>query len=321
MAHSNPNFYDAIVAGISSSQDHWSNGSLTSSYVASVAEILYAAINPNTSSNLSADSGLLQSIVNGVFSTNHLIPSELADYNNIATAVNTLFQDLRVTLEQIGGGAATALQTTTTTVNVSNAEPPTAGQVLTANSASTATWQDAAPSAAVALQTTSTVVNVSNAPPPGAGQVLTATSGTSATWQDAAPSTTLVTMAVDIDLTVNGSSVIDTRPATPTGQGRWKLMSIDLRLKVGLGSGSSIISIGSTSGGQQIVLNQTILPATSVGTIVGGFALNTLGSGMSQVTGFEVVYPASQQIWANVTPSGSPSTGTITAYLLWQGLP
>jgi hypothetical protein len=279
MAHSNPNFYDSIVAGISSSQDHWATGSLTGSYVSYIAEIIYGAITPSTTSNPDGDSRLLQSIVAGIFSTSHIIPSELADYSNIAVAINNLFQEVRVTLEQISGGAATALQTTSTTVNVANS------------------------------------------PPPEVGQVLTATSDSEATWQNAATGTTLVTLAVDIDLTVTGNSVIDTRPESPTGLGRWKLMSIDLRLKDGLESGSSIISIGSTSSGQEIILNQTILPATTVGSIVGGFALNTLGSNMSQVTGFEVIYPFLQQIWANVTVSGSPSTGTVTAYLLWQGLP
>jgi cation transporter-like permease len=101
-------------------------------------------------------------------------------------------------------------------------------------------------------------------------------------------------------------------------------MSIDLRVKVavtGGGTPSSVIRIGSTSGGQEIILDQTILPAATVGSIVGGFSLNTLGADLSQITGFEAVYPASQEVWANVTESGSPATGTITAYLLWQGFP
>lgn len=283
MAHPNPNFYDAIVAGISSSQDHWANGSLTSSYVTYIADVIYGSISPSTSTNLEAESGLLQSIVSGIFATNHIIPSELADYSSIATAVNDLFQQLRTSLDPLGSAGI-----------------------------------------ASALQTTSTPVDVAAAAPPEAGQVLTATSATEATWQDAATGTTFVTLAVDINLTTTGNNVIDTRPASPPGPGRWKLVSIDLRVKVAItggGSPSSIISIGSTSGGQQIVINQTILPAATVGSIVGGFALGTLGSDMTQVTGFEAMYSASQEIWANVTASGPPATGTITAYLVWQGLP
>lgn len=279
MAHSNPDFYDAIVSGISSSQDHWANNALTPSYVAYLAEILYLGIDPVTSTNVSAEAGLLHSIVNGIFCTNHIIPSKSSDYSNIATAVNSLFQVLRSTLEPITAGAATHLQTTTNTVYIAGSPPPTVGQVLIATSESTAIWQDAA------------------------------------------ASTTLVTVEVDFGITTTGNTVIDTRPATPSGPGRWKLMSIDLRVKEALDFGVSIVSIGSTSGGVEIVIDQTIVPATSVGSIVGGFSLLSLGMGMSQVTGFEGVYPASQDLWANVTVTGTPSTGIVTAYLLWQGFP
>jgi len=136
--------------------------------------------------------------------------------------------------------------------------------------------------------------------------------------------TTLITTAVDIDLTTTGNPVVDTRPATPTGLGRWKLKSIDLRLKVaitGSGSPSSTLSIGSTSGGQQVVIDQEVTSSTTVGSSIGGFALGTLGADMNQTTGFEAIYPASQVIYANVTQSGDPTTGTVTAYLLWQGFP
>lgn len=282
MAHDNPDFYDAIVSGISSSQDHWANGSLTSTYVTYLAEILYAAIDPATSTNVMAEAELLHSIVNGIFSINHVIPSTPSDYNNIATAVNGLFQALRLTLDPIAGpGAATHLQTTTNTVYIAGSPPPTVGQVLIATSESTAIWQDAA------------------------------------------SSTTLVTVEADFDITTDGNHIIDTRPATPSGAGRWKLMSIDLRVKVAFdATATAIVSVGSTSGGEEIIIEQTILSTSAVGSIVGGFSLLSLGMGMSQVTGFEGVYPASQDIWANVrATSGSATEGTITAYLLWQGFP
>lgn len=129
------------------------------------------------------------------------------------------------------------------------------------------------------------------------------------------------TLSMDVSLTALANVLIDTRPANPSGAGRWKLISIDIRVKIaisGSGSPSSIISVGSTSGGQQIVINQTIDGYKTVGTIVGGLALSSLGSDMSQSNGFEAVYPASQQMYANITPSGSPSTGTVTIYLVWQ---
>ena len=138
----------------------------------------------------------------------------------------------------------------------------------------------------------------------------------------AAPSP-YIAVSFDIDLTATANTLIDTRPASPSGPGRWKLISIDLRLKTAItggGSPSSAISIGSTSGGQQIVLSQTIIPAVTVGAIIGGFALTSLGSDMAQSTGFEAIYPASQTIFANVTETNSPATGVVTVYIIWQSL-
>jgi len=174
------------------------------------------------------------------------------------------------------------------------------------------------------IRTATSVVSVSSATAPTSGQILVASSSTAAAWADPAAGTTLVAKAIDIDLTTTANTVIDTTPSSPSGSNRWKLMSIDLRLKVALSGGStpsSVISIGSTSGGQQIVIDQTVVEATTAGTIIGGFSLTSLGTDMSQTNGFEAMYSASQDIYANVTQTGSPTTGTVTAYLLWQGLP
>ena len=105
MPHSNPNFYDAIVAGISSSQDHWGTGSLSSSYVAHIAGIIYGAIS-TASSNVDAEAELLQSIVGGLFSTNPMIPSLDPNYSTVASAINTLFEQLRVGLDPTSSGGA-----------------------------------------------------------------------------------------------------------------------------------------------------------------------------------------------------------------------
>jgi len=86
-----------------------------------------------------------------------------------------------------GGGTATtaaSLATTTNPVNVAAATAPTTGQVLTATSATTATWQAIGTAAtANALATATSPVNVSAATAPSTNQALIATSATTATWQ------------------------------------------------------------------------------------------------------------------------------------------
>ena len=227
-----------------------------------------------------------------------------------------LIDDELLLVTGVSGSTFTVQRGTEGTLNVSHANGAAITQILTAGALDVIS--------AAGLKTTTTVVDVSAAAAPSAGQILTASSGTVASWATPTPGITLVTVQADIDLTTTAITTIDTRSASPTGPGRWKLVSIDLRVKVavtGGGTPSATVKVGSTSGGQEVILSQTVLPAATVGSIVGGFALNTLGSDMSQINGFEAVYPASQIIYADVTASGPPATGTLTAYLLWQGLP
>lgn len=83
-------------------------------------------------------------------------------------------------------GPANALTTTGgADVNVGLAIPPITGQVLTATSSTTATWQTPSTTAeSLGTNTMGTDVNVGLANPPSVGQVLTATSSTAATWQN-----------------------------------------------------------------------------------------------------------------------------------------
>jgi hypothetical protein len=126
-----------------------------------VAQIIYNAISPSTSSNLDAESELLQSIVGGLFAGNPLIPSLDPTYAHIATSINTLFQQLRGSLDNTSsaGGIATGLQTSALIpVDVSGAAPPTVGQVLTATSSASATWQNSG--GGVTLATTTPAAEV-----------------------------------------------------------------------------------------------------------------------------------------------------------------
>lgn len=74
-------------------------------------------------------------------------------------------------------------------VNTSSATAPTTGQVLTATSATAATWQTPS-TTATALSDTTGSVNVSNAPAPVNKQILIATGASTATWQYRTPTIT-----------------------------------------------------------------------------------------------------------------------------------
>jgi hypothetical protein len=78
-------------------------------------------------------------------------------------------------------GPAEELATTDAPVNVGSSAPPTAGEVLTATSATAAEWLPIPPASALATNTVNPVSVVSN--PPVVGTVLTADSATTASWK------------------------------------------------------------------------------------------------------------------------------------------
>ena len=86
------------------------------------------------------------------------------------------------------GSTATAgyLADLTGSVNVSQAAAPMTGQVLTATSGTTATWQSGSTETAGYLATQGTSVYVAGGSAPTAGMELVATSGSAATWQSGA---------------------------------------------------------------------------------------------------------------------------------------
>lgn len=69
---------------------------------------------------------------------------------------------------------------------------------------------------------------------------------------------------------VTDDDVVFTVPALPAGAGRFILSTVLVRVETALvGSGNVKVRVGSSVGGQQFILEQTLVAATSAGTIFG----------------------------------------------------
>jgi hypothetical protein len=108
---------------------------------------------------------------------------------------------------------------------------------------------------------------------------------------------------------------IYTVPVSPAGLGRFILARCIVRLALALvGTGSITFSIGSTSGGTQIILPVAITSASAV-NVIAGEALASLGAGMPVTNAYEAVLPAGQVIYANLTAAGTVTDGYVDVYL------
>jgi hypothetical protein len=117
----------------------------------------------------------------------------------------------------------------------------------------------------------------------------------------------------------NRNLQIYTVSATPMGNGRLILTRCIVRLSTTLvGTGNIVFSVGTTSGGTQIILPVTINSST-VSSVFAGEALASLGAGMLTANAYEAVLNAGQIIWANLTSVGVVTSGYVDVYL--YGLP
>ena len=109
--------------------------------------------------------------------------------------------------------------------------------------------------------------------------------------------------------------LIYTVPALPSGNGRFILTRCILRLSSAVvGTGSATVSIGSTSGGTQIVLRVLLNSSSALG-VIAGEALASLGANMLSANGYEAIYNAGQNIYANITVTGIVTAGTVDVYI------
>src|SRR3989304_1975418 len=112
------------------------------------------------------------------------------------------------------------------------------------------------------------------------------------------------------------TTTLYTVPAIPAGVNRFILTRLLVRLSTAMtGAGNCMLRVGSSVGGQEIILDQVILAVTPLG-IIGGETFISLGTDMNPVSGFEAVYDAGQIITATVTP-GAPVTGGAVTYYVY----
>ena len=108
---------------------------------------------------------------------------------------------------------------------------------------------------------------------------------------------------------------IYTVPVSPAGLGRFILTRCIIRLSLAMvGTGSITLSIGSTSGGTEIILPVVITSASAV-NVIAGEALASLGAGMPVTNAYEAVFPAGQVVYANLTAAGTVTDGYVDVYL------
>jgi hypothetical protein len=108
---------------------------------------------------------------------------------------------------------------------------------------------------------------------------------------------------------------IYTVPALPTGNGRFVLTRCIARLSSALvGTGFVTISVGSSSGGTQVILPFIVNSSTTLG-VVAGEAIASLGANMTSANAYEAVYAASQSFYVNITASGIVTGGYVDIYM------
>jgi hypothetical protein len=114
----------------------------------------------------------------------------------------------------------------------------------------------------------------------------------------------------------NGTRTVEiyTVPS-PTGSGRFILTRCILRLATAVvGTGTVTISIGSTSGGTQIIKPVSVTSGSTL-TIIGGEAIASLGTDMSSLNAYEAIYAYNQVIYCNITVTGTITNGSIDIYI------
>lgn len=110
----------------------------------------------------------------------------------------------------------------------------------------------------------------------------------------------------------NVDTLLYTVPASPSGNGRFNLSGLALRLGTALvGSGNVVLTAGTTQGGTDLILAQTVTSATAVGGSPFGLPFVQLGATFDQASGDNAYLAAGTPIWVRLATSGTVTTGPV----------
>jgi hypothetical protein len=332
----NPAFYDAVIAGAGGgAQNSWLQSRSPSAYMEFVrcADLIATAVDGLIPTIIGGPSisqiQLLQSITQSVYAGRYLANLKTADCNAIAAGIVSLFDALSVVLTNMpanvvvppygapvgltpGGGNITGGATSMANSAHQHALPgyglpgaSTPGDAAVTGAADA--FANAAHQHAMLPFGTSPLAVGG---PVNSGGVINEYARIDHQHTLKADSTSSIALNAG-----SRNVLIYTVPSLPTGNGRFILTRCILRLSTTLaGSGTATISIGSTSGGTQIVLPVLLISSTPSG-VIAGETLASLGANMLSANGYEAIYNAGQNIYANVTIVGSVISGIVDIYI------
>lgn len=111
-------------------------------------------------------------------------------------------------------------------------------------------------------------------------------------------------------------------PTNPTGTNRFRgTMFLVRQSEAIVGTGTVAIRVGTTTGGNDIITDQTVSSATALGASVAGEGPATLGSGLPATSFYSIALAAGDAFHMRATTTGSLTAGKATLYVYGVFLP
>jgi hypothetical protein len=106
-------------------------------------------------------------------------------------------------------------------------------------------------------------------------------------------------------------------PATPSGNGRFLLKRAIVRLSTAItGVGTCVVSLGTTDGGQEFMLNSAAVDSTTpVGTVLGGLTIASMGSAMASANNYAAMLNPGNEVRITMTSTGVVTAGAVGVHV------